>query len=601
MMQKLPYHYKLYLSFSLIVTIILFASGTFFFQYNNRLLQNNLQSNSLDSLNLIQSRIEDMLVNVDKDLVTLHASKAFTDIVFHIPETPYNYFLQHPTITSDVDGILLSVLATTKANRSIHYISRYYDYLGTQINQQSLNSKPMTKDQIRDIPTVRDALTTKKYKLYFPPHPDYWSSDASLTLTVARPIRDTYHTYGVLEYNIEATELDELLKLPNSDDTYQLLLLDDSGKLLYHNIKDTSESRIRELYKDESFEQPIGYYYADKNSLMAYSHSELTGWTILIKRDIHTYTMQVNSMGKTIILSYIGAFIILLLFLFIITRNLTQPLRTLRNNLYHLELNQDIHLDIQSSNNEIVVLTSGIEEILNKMRLQNIHIMEIRERAVKAHFDAMEAQLNPHFLYNTLSVIGSYGLEQGNTTVPKMCTELANLLRYSINFNHRTVRLKDEFDNIKSYLYIMKMRHEHMLDYSWDLDSSLDDINVPKLILQPIIENCFQHGFQNVPPVWKIHIRSYRSENRWMVSVSNNGQPFNQDKIDQIYNRFDQFKKSFLEGREVENKLEQQGFGLENTILRLSIYYRGLEYFHIRTEEYLTTIEIGGFIDDESN
>lgn len=134
-----------------------------------------------------------MLVNVDKDLVTLHASKAFTDIVFHIPETPYNYFLQHPTITSDVDGILLSVLATTKANRSIHYISRYYDYLGTQINQQSLNSKPLTKDQIRDIPTVREALTTKNINYIFPP--------SGLLVLRCRSYTDSGKTYpGYLPY-----------------------------------------------------------------------------------------------------------------------------------------------------------------------------------------------------------------------------------------------------------------------------------------------------------------------------------------------------------------------------------------------------------------
>lgn len=102
------------------------------------------------------------------------------------------------------------------------------------------------------------------------------------------------------------------------------------------------------------------------------------------------------------------------------TNNLTKPLRTLRNNLSVLETDQSIALPTNSGNNEVIILTAAIGEILNKLRRQDKLLINTRKRAMQAHFEAMEAQLDPHFLYNTLSVIGACGMESGNRTVPKM-------------------------------------------------------------------------------------------------------------------------------------------------------------------------------------
>lgn len=594
MLQRLSYQFKLYISFSVIITLILIICGSTFYQYNSKLLKAEIEKSSLDSLALVQSRIEDKLNDMNKILTRLHASQDFMDLV--TPSQGESYFSQHPSVTSNVKSMFSSILSTESTSSSLYYTSESYGHVGTRLLTAPTDKLLVSPTALAQQNYLKEGLTTNKYLLFLPPHGNPWTNKNELVFSVVRPIRDMFHTYGVLEYNESVDELDKFLQFSNSDEIHDMILLDQDGSFLYSNM--ASSSSAAKLYENKQLKDPNGYYYMDKDNLMCYSHSKMTGWTILIRRNIHDTNRQITRLAHMILVFYMIGFIILLLSLYLLTKNLTRPLRMLRNNLSVMELNQDIHIDTGSSNNEVVVLTTAIEDILNKMRVQNTHLIETRKKALKAHFDAMEAQLNPHFLYNTLSVIGSYGLEIGSKTVPKMCSELANLLRYSITYNYKTVSLQDEINNISSYLYIMKMRYEHMLEFTWDVDDSLSKVPVPKLILQPIVENCFQHAFLDMPPVWKIIIRTYRDDNYWYASIANNGKNFEEGKKEIFYQRFLQFKDSFIDHDTIDSPEEKQGFGLENTVMRLSIYYHGKEHFKIYTKESLTIIEIGGVIHE---
>ena len=196
------------------------------------------------------------------------------------------------------------------------------------------------------------------------------------------------------------------------------------------------------------------------------------------------------------------------------------------------------------------------------------------------------------------------GLSGGNTTVSTMCSELASLLRYSLSHTGQSVLLEQEITNAASYLYIMKMRYEEDLSYEWNLDSTISSVLVPKLILQPLLENCFQHGFQQteqeIPPPWMIEIRSCHDENYWYLCVSNNGAHFKEEKLRLLYQRIRQFNLPDYNGEDSADMVLRQGYGLENTILRLHIYYRGKEFFRVSTSESgWTAVTIGGPLKPE--
>lgn len=593
MFKKLDFQKKLFISFSLTIFLVLFSSGYIFVHYNTSLLKKNIEASSMDSLISMQNQLDDDLTGMDQMLKAVHASDEFTSLAFSIPDSPLNYFAQHPLETDTAHAILVSYLTTRDKYSTFVYVTRYYDSL--RISNTNHRNQILTKEGIATLPQVKTGLETSDYQLYYPPHIDAWSDTQDYVYPVVRPIRDTYHTYGILEYQKSVADLDKLAENAAISDIQQFSLLGKNGSTYYQY--DTSASYytavpglMKKLTSDDS-----GMYYLNDRTLLCFIRSPLAGWILVIERNIAPLLSNIRQFVYIILISYFLALCLLLLFLYLMTRSLTRPLRLLKGNLSALEMDQDIQIPKTSGNDEVTILTIAIEETLNKLRLQNSQLINTRKHTMQAHFEAMEAQLNPHFLYNTLSVIGACGMENGDRTVPKMCSELSNLLRYSISYTHKSVLLKNELENIQSYLYIMKIRYEHMLEYTWDIDENILNIQVPKLILQPIVENCFQHGFSDKPPLWHIKTKLGEKNGRWFAAVTNNGTPFPQSKIRELKEHMQYFKEHVNDSSDVEISKEKMGFGLENTVLRLYIYYKGRESFGIcETPEEETTVEIGG-------
>lgn len=593
MFKRLDFQKKIFISFSLLILLILFFSGYIFLNYNTSLLKDNIETSSMDSLISMQSQVDDDLLGMDQMLKAVHASSDFTSLVFSIPKSPSNYFAQNPLEADTAHSILGSYLTTRDKYSTFVYVSQYYDTL--RISNSGYKIRVLPKAEIKTFPQVAEGLSSEKYQIYYPPHGDAWSFQQEYVYSVVRPIRDTYQTYGVLEYQKSVAELDKLAENASISHITQFAIINDGGFAYYqYDMGGKSYASNPKLLKSIAAQEK-GMYYLDDRTLLCFVRSPLTGWVLTIERDISPLLSNIHQFAFIISGFYVLALCLLLLFLYVMTRSLTRPLRMLKNHLSVLEMDQDMKLPEMKGNDEITLLTTAIEETLNKLSLQSSQLINTRKRAMQAHFEAMEAQLNPHFLYNTLSVIGACGMETGNRTVPKMCAELSCLLRYSINYTYKNVLLKHEIENIQSYLYIMKIRYEHMLEYSWDIDTSILNTEVPKLILQPIVENCFQHGFSDTPPPWHIKIQIGKKKENWFAAISNNGTPFSPDKITSLEEHLQYFKGHVDKALDAEFDKEKMGFGLENTILRLYIYYKGQETCRIyESQEKETTVEIGG-------
>ncbi|WP_165444119.1 sensor histidine kinase [Lachnoclostridium sp. Marseille-P6806] len=244
---------------------------------------------------------------------------------------------------------------------------------------------------------------------------------------------------------------------------------------------------------------------------------------------------------------------------------------------------------------ELAILSSTIRSNLQKIMLQNRRIQEEKERTLRAEYHALESQLDPHMLYNTLSVIGMTALADGSRKAAVMCGELAELLRYSVSFAGQTVSMADEIENVNHYMDIMKARYEDMLEYETDLDEGADKVMVPKLILQPVVENCFKHGFKNCAVrSWRVFLSFRADAERWMVTIRNNGNPFAEEAAAKLTGICDIPEKEAFEFS--QNILF--GHGLENTIYRLHIHYRGKEIVQIRSSEVFTEIFLSGPIGE---
>lgn len=134
---------------------------------------------------------------------------------------------------------------------------------------------------------------------------------------------------------------------------------------------------------------------------------------------------------------------------------------------------------------------------------------------IKSQFLALQSQMNPHFLHNMLAIIAMEAQSDSESKIPSICQKLGEMLRYTSHMGNGYSTMEEEFRIAEDYLELMKIRYEDMFEYQIQMAEEIGEIHIPKLILQPICENSFQHGLKYVETPWKIFVKSWKEGNRW--------------------------------------------------------------------------------------
>src|SRR5690606_37866204 len=189
---------------------------------------------------------------------------------------------------------------------------------------------------------------------------------------------------------------------------------------------------------------------------------------------------------------------------------------------------------------------------------------------------AMQAQINPHFLNNTLQIIGTLALEQNNMRIYKLLSSLAKMMKYSMHNNNKVVKLIDELDHVKAYIELQKERYENQFNVQFNIDESLLSMPVPKLILQPIVENYFKHGFQRNTDNQQLSIQvSALPAHTICIKISNNGLPIAPEKLEELHQKLEYTASNLLSLAEHDSDepSSNPSIGLNNVLTRLKLLY----------------------------
>jgi sensor histidine kinase YesM len=286
------------------------------------------------------------------------------------------------------------------------------------------------------------------------------------------------------------------------------------------------------------------------------------------------------TMGRIVLVIGFSFLILTLFIIFSITSRLTKPIKQLRKSINSVNLN-NLALQIKhlESNNELILLNESFDAMFLRLKTSMDEVVQLQAQELKAHMLALQSQMNPHFLYNTLSTISSAGQEAGSKQVMEMCHKLSNMLRYSTAYSERPVKLKNEVENAENYLKLMKDRYEDRFSYDIVIsNNAILETIVPKLILQPLVENCFEHGFPQVRPPWKLSVFIGRSLDCWYIEVTDNGAGFKDETLDTIKAKAEEFIRNPSSNI---TDLTIGGLGLVNTYIRLKIIYQSHTIFKI--------------------
>ena len=215
------------------------------------------------------------------------------------------------------------------------------------------------------------------------------------------------------------------------------------------------------------------------------------------------------------------------------SRVISRPIVELANTMRSSTFEDNVLVRSQRSDEIGFLLDSfNLMQKQNKELVDSEYTSQIARRS--AQLQALQSQINPHFLYNTLQVIGGLALRKNAPEIYSVTTALGDILRYSLNFTDETVSLADELHYFESYLSIQKQRFGDKLHISIAVPGEIAAAPVPKLILQPILENSFQHGLPDKKACWDISIEAVRRDGRLEITVSDNGVGIPQEKLAEL-------------------------------------------------------------------
>ena len=221
--------------------------------------------------------------------------------------------------------------------------------------------------------------------------------------------------------------------------------------------------------------------------------------------------------------------------------------------------------------------------------------MKKNSKKKEAQYKFLQAQIDPHFIFNTLQIISSMALVYKTPEIKVVSNSLAEIIRYSISDTQKTIFLKDEIKNVRSYLEIQKIRFKNRLSYEIIMDPDLEDTSIIKLILQPIVENGIVHGLENRKDNGLISIHAFQDSDKVFITIKDNGKGMTNETLDTIMKQINLPMKSadmdsVVKETELDTKSKGNHVGLRNINLRLKMYY-GDEYgLSISSQENIGTI-----------
>lgn len=390
-------------------------------------------------------------------------------------------------------------------------------------------------------------------------------------ITVSRGVRNftgSGNREGVVFIDLNYSAISELCDQNSIGSKGYVFLLDQDGNVVYH-------PQQQQLYNELQTENIDLVMNTDKETLMdgsgdnariyTISRSEKTGWTVVGCTNVAELLKDSKKARSIYVLVAAILVVVALVLSNFIARNITRPLQQLRDSMARVQEGDFGAAEVEvTSRNEVGSLTRSFNVMTSRIQeLMKQNIYEQQQKR-KSELKALQSQINPHFLYNTLDSIIWMAEGKKNEEVVVMTASLARLLRQSISNEEEQVPIGQEVEYARSYLTIQKMRYKDKLEFQIQVDAQIMGVPIIKLVLQPLIENAIYHGLKYKEGKGLLIVRGYREGENAVLQIKDNGVGMDEQTLSHI---FEKHKVNY----------RSNGVGVYNVQKRLQLYY-GMDY-----------------------
>ena len=289
----------------------------------------------------------------------------------------------------------------------------------------------------------------------------------------------------------------------------------------------------------------------------------------------------------------LGCFVISEAVAVIIANKLSRPIMQLRDQMENTGIeNLDMEPVIFNTDDEMEALSIAYQKLIRRLNEAMVKEKRISLLQLQAQFDTLQAQVNPHFIYNVLNVISNRGIVDEDEEICEICGSLAAMLRYSANNKERYATVKEEFAYLDKYIYLLKSRYEHRLEVTVDYDLSIEGEVLPKIVIQQLVENSIQHGYKNGKDIMKICVQGWRDEQGWYIRVHDNGDGITEQISLKLENKMENIRRKIMRSQS-NIELEIGGMGLANTYARMFLMYTDRVIFDMKNCQDGFSITVG--------
>ena len=417
------------------------------------------------------------------------------------------------------------------------------------------------------------------------------SGERPWVITLSRGIRDrsgSGEKEGVFFIDLNYSAISGLCDQSTVGTKGYAFILDAKGNIVYHPQQQQLYNELQteniSLIMDTD-EDTVLTGTGNNGKLYSISRSDKTGWTVVDCTNVRELLSKSRQAQSIYVLTAVVLVIVALLFSRFMARSITLPIQKLRDSMKKVQEGDFSVSDVVvDSRNEIGSLTKSFDVMtrrIQELMEQNVHEQEQKR---KSELKALQSQINPHFLYNTLDSIIWMAEGKKNEEVVLMTASLARLLRQSISNEDEVVPIANEVEYARGYLTIQKMRYKDKLEFQIDVDPSILHIPLIKLVLQPIIENAIYHGLKYKESKGLLIIKGFPKDGNAVLQVIDDGVGMDEETLAHIYDRH-------------KVNYHSNGVGVYNVQKRLKLYYGedyGITYESVVGKGTTATITIPG-------
>lgn len=390
----------------------------------------------------------------------------------------------------------------------------------------------------------------------------YGTDESGLTLAV--PVRKGENTIGYAMLCITESMFSDLLDSHSSQQPMEYFLVDSNHYLILDTVTGSEEVFLPIAYRGVMKPgECAAFDNGGDQKLIATHRVDGTDLTLAAVMSVGLVVSSVRSLTIFVVSVCIAAFVIAMLTSRKLAKSVVQPIRIICDTIQSIEDGDRNSRVPALEEDELGTLAKGFNMMLDQLQEQYRTNMERQNRLRIAEFKNLQAQISPHFLYNTLESIKYLARLGMNEEIETVVSKLGILLRSGMNFKRDMIPLREELRVVESYIAIQQVRYEGKFTYSASIAPELLDCMVPNLVIQPLVENAVVHGIEAKVGTGELRLTGWQEEDHIYIEIYDNGDGIPEDKLHRI-----------LRAEQPEEEItERERIGMANVHRRLQLYF----------------------------